>query len=214
VDDAERDSERCYRENASGAALFARLCAARNLPFVTFSSDLVFDGAQQSPYVENQDVRPLNVYGLSKARAEREVVRAHPRALIVRTSAFFGPWDEHNFVSIALRRLAGGAPFTAMDDVIVSPTYVPDLVDATLDLLIDGECGLWHLANGGSLTWLELAAQAARAARVSARTLEGCSWRELGLAAVRPVYSALTSERGLLMPTLDDALARYVAEVR
>jgi dTDP-4-dehydrorhamnose reductase len=214
VDDAELDSERCYRENSLGAALLARLCGARKIPFVTFSSDLVFDGAQQSPYVEQHAVRPLNVYGLSKARAERDVMRAHPGALVVRTSSFFGPWDQHNFVSTALRTLAGGQQFVAMDDIVVSPTYVPDLVHATLDLLIDGAHGLWHLANRGSVTWSELATQAATLARISTDKLKGRSWREFGLAAMRPSYSALTSERGLLMPELDDALARYVAAVR
>jgi dTDP-4-dehydrorhamnose reductase len=213
VDDAERDSERCYRENSFGAALLARVCADRNIPFVTFSSDLVFDGAQQSPYIEQHAVRPLNVYGLSKARAERQVMSAHPGALVVRTSSFFGPWDAHNFVSIALRTLAGGQHFVAADDLIVSPTYVPDLVNATLDLLIDGEHGIWHLANRGSVTWSQLATQAATLARISSHKLEAKSWRELGLTAKRPTYSALTSERGLLMPELDDALARYVAAV-
>jgi dTDP-4-dehydrorhamnose reductase len=161
VDDAELDSERCYRENSGGAELLASACAARALPFLTFSSDLVFDGQRQTPYVETHDVRPLNVYGLSKARAERAVMQAHAGALIVRSSSFFGPWDEHNFVTVALRTLARGDVFRAIDDIVVSPTYVPDLVNAALDLLIDGEQGLWHLVNDGSLSWAELVRRAA-----------------------------------------------------
>lgn len=213
VDDAELDSERCYLENSGGAELLASACAARGLPFVTFSSDLVFDGQRQMPYVETHDVAPLNVYGLSKARAERAVMQAHPDAMIVRTSSFFGPWDEHNVVTVALRTLARGDVFTAIDDLVVSPTYVPDLVNTTLDLLIDGERGLWHLVNDGSLSWAELVRQAARLANVSTAQLQARSWRTLGLAARRPSFSVLTSERGIIMPNLQDALARYVAAV-
>lgn len=214
VDDAEGDCERCYRENASGAAQLALACAEHNLPFATFSSDLVFDGHRDSPYVESHEAAPLNVYGLSKVRAEREVMQAHPNALVVRTSAFFGPWDEHNFVTLALRALRSNDSFNAIDDIVVSPTYVPDLVNASLDLLIDGESGLWHLANEGSASWVELARRAAQIAGVGASRLQACSWRALGLAARRPSYSALTSERGLIMPSLDDALERYVASTK
>jgi dTDP-4-dehydrorhamnose reductase len=211
VDAAERDSERCYRENSGGAELLASACAARGVPFLTFSSDLVFDGQRQTPYVETHDVRPLNVYGLSKARAERTVMQAHAGALIVRTSSFFGPWDEHNLVTVALRTLARGDVFRAIDDIVVSPTYVPDLVNAALDLLIDGEQGLWHLVNDGSLSWAELVRRAAKLAKVSTAQLQSDSWRTFDLTALRPSFSVLTSERGILMPNLQDALARYVA---
>jgi dTDP-4-dehydrorhamnose reductase len=211
VDAAELDCERCYRENSGGAELLASACAARNLPLLTFSSDLVFDGQRQTPYVETHDVRPLNIYGLSKARAERAVMQAHAGALIVRTSSFFGPWDEHNFVTVALRTLARGDVFRAIDDIVVSPTYVPDLVNAALDLLIDGELGLWHLVNDGSVSWAELVRHAAKLAKVSTVQLQSDSWRTFDLAARRPSFSVLASERGVVMPNLEDALARYVA---
>lgn len=211
VDAAESDSDRCYSENSRGPGLLAAACAARGLPFVTFSSDLVFDGERDTPYVETHAVRPLNVYGLSKARAERDVLRAHPDSLIVRTSSFFGPWDAHNFVTLALRTLSSGREFGAFDDIVVSPTYVPDLVNATLDLLIDDASGLWHLVNEGSLSWMELARRAAGLARVSAQRLVPRAHCSAGLIAARPVFSALTSERGMILPSLDHALARYVA---
>jgi dTDP-4-dehydrorhamnose reductase len=210
VDDAERDRERCFRENARGPALLAELCAERGIALATFSSDLVFDGLQGAPYVESSAPSPLNAYGESKAEAERLVLAALPSALVVRTSAFFGPWDEHNFVTLALRALAAGIPFAASDDAVVSPTYVPDLVHATLDLLIDGESGVWHLANEGSLAWAELARRAAAAAGLDPALVEGRATATLGLAARRPAYSALASERGRLMPSVENAICRYV----
>ncbi|WP_437281975.1 sugar nucleotide-binding protein [Sorangium sp. So ce375] len=212
VDEAEREPHRCERENALGPAVLAIACRRRDARLVTFSADLVFDGAQRSPYVETDPARPLNVYGRSKATAEWNVLAILPEALVVRTAAFFGPWDEASFVAAALRALGEGRSFHAADDVIVSPTYVPDLVHTTLDLLIDGERGIWHLANRDATSWAELASRSAALARVSATRLVRCPSRALGLAAPRPRYSALGSGRGLLLPSLDDALARYVAE--
>jgi dTDP-4-dehydrorhamnose reductase len=209
VDDAEREHERCRRENAIGPAVLAEACAERGISLVTFSSDLVFDGKGRRPYVESDPVGPLNVYGRTKAEAETRVLELFPSALVIRTSAFFGPWDMHNFVTIALRLLSAGEPFTAADDAVVSPTYVPDLVNASLDLLIDGERGVWHLANVGALTWLELARRAAALGGVGRGRLIGCPTAALGLAAPRPAYTALGSERGTLLPDLDDALRRY-----
>ena len=212
VDEAEAREDACRRENADALAVLASACAAHGLPLVAFSSDLVFDGAKERPYVESDRVSPLNVYGLTKAEGEKRALALHPETLVIRTSAFFGPWDEFNFVTLALGALAAGEPFAAAEDAVVSPTYVPDLVDAALDLLIDGETGVWHVANGGALTWADLAEAAAERAGVPATTLERAPTAALGLAAPRPRYSALASERGSLLPALDDALGRYVLE--
>jgi dTDP-4-dehydrorhamnose reductase len=93
---------------------------------------------------------------------------------------------------------------------VVTPTYVPDLVNVSLDLLIDRERGVWHLTNGEALTWAELARKACAVAGVDPRGLQERPARELGYVAVRPAYSALGSERGMLLPSLDDALGRCV----
>lgn len=211
VDDAERDVERCFRENAIGAGELARACARRGIALATFSSDLVFDGRAEAPYVESDSVRPLNVYGRSKADAERRVLDVHARALVVRTSAFFGPWDVHNFVAHVLRELRAGRNFTAADDLVVSPTYVPDLVNACLDLLIDGESGIWHLANDGHASWAELAQRVALRAELAPERIVACRAADLGLMAPRPRFSALTSSRATLLPSLDDAIERFFA---
>ncbi|MDQ3744853.1 MAG: SDR family oxidoreductase, partial [Acidobacteriota bacterium] len=212
VDEAEREPELCRRENADGPAVLADACAARGVALVTFSSDLVFNGSAQRPYVERDVSSPLNAYGRSKAEGEARVLAAHPSALVVRTSAFFGPEDEYNFVTVALRALAEGRRFAAARDLVVSPTYVPDLAGVCLDLLIDGERGLWHLSNQGALTWAELARRAAVLAGLDAELVEARPSSSLGLVAARPRFSALASERGLLLPPLESALRRYVCE--
>ena len=212
VDQAENEAERCYRENALGPAVLAQACRDHGVRLLTFSSDLVFDGAARTPYVESDGVRPLGVYGCSKARAESQVLAILPSALVVRTAAFFGPWDEHNFLAAALRTLAAGHRFRAAGDTVVSPTYVPDLVDASLDLLVDGERGLWHLANAGALSWADFAREGARLADLDPALVEPCGTPDLRLAARRPVYSALGTERGQLLPPLEASLDRWARE--
>lgn len=205
VADAPRESERCFRENAAGAEVLARACAKLGIPYVTFSSDLVFDGSLGRAYVESDRVSPLCVYGSSKAEAERRVMQVFPDALVVRTSAFFGPWDRYNFVHMVLRELAAGRPVEANDDILVSPTYVPDLAHAALDLLIDRVNGIWHLANQGVTSWYAFAERAAREAGMDASAIMKTHGGGRGM-------TALSSERGLILPTFTSAVERYVRE--
>lgn len=213
VDEAESDFARCYRENTTGAAILAAACAYREINLLTFSSDLVFDGNKQAAYVENDLPRPLNVYGNSKRLAERDVLKRMPNALVVRTSAFFSPWDEYNFVYYALRAGHQKQAFEAADDVLISPTYVPDLVNVSLDLLIDEERGVWHLANQGAYTWADFARQAADMAGLDTSFVQPRSMQAFGLAAARPAYSVLGSKQGNLLPPAEHRLHQCVSEV-
>ena len=209
VDDAERDCDACFGVNTIGAVTVADACQQHGIPYVTYSSDLVFDGAQATPYTERDAPRPLNIYGASKAEAERRVLETMPRALVIRTSAFFGPWDTHNFVVQTLQSIRRGQRVAAVADIVVSPTYVPDLVNATLDLLMDGETGLWHLANGGSATWFDFACEAAEACGQRTDLIDRVSAADAGWPAPRPPYSALASMRGEVMRPRDEALAAF-----
>lgn len=209
VDDAEAD-ERQWRENALGPAVLAGECAKAGVQLLTFSSDLVFGGERSRPYEEHHAASPLNAYGRAKLAAEREVLLASPQALVVRTAAFFSPWDLHNFVTQGLQRLQRDEPWEAVQDQVVSPTYVPDLVDRALDLLIDGEQGLWHLTNDGAVSWVEFACRAAEAAGLRTDRVQARPGAAIGQRAPRPGFSALRSARAQLMPSLDTAIERYV----
>jgi dTDP-4-dehydrorhamnose reductase len=124
-------------------------------------------------------------------------------ALIVRTSAFFGPWDRYNFLMNTVEHLIAGEDVFASSKTIVSPTYVPDLVHATLDLLLDEEKGIWHLTNQGSVSWHELAqAVADRASLDTGRIIVP----ETDTAS----DTSLTSGRGVLLRPLDHAIADFV----
>lgn len=213
VDEAEHEP-RQWRENVTGPAILARACARAGVRLLSFSSDLVFDGSKPSPYVESDAPHPLSAYGRSKLEAERRVLKLAPDALVIRTAAFFGPWDGYNFVARALDALRKGERWRAAIDQLLSPTYVPDLVQAALNLLIDGERGLWHLANRGVVSWAGFAQMVAEAAGLDAGLVDPVPGVMLGQIAPRPRYSALHSERGLTLARLEDAVTQYLANVQ
>lgn len=212
VDDAEKEAEQCFRENHIGPVQLSLACQKHGIRLITYSTDLVFDGAKGTPYVESDAVNPLNVYGRSKAECESYLLKNDPDALIIRTSAFFGPWDQYNFVNWVLNNLSAGIPFQVADDVHISPTYVPDLVHATLDLLVDEEKGIWHLANQGAITWAGLAYETADRFGLDPSIIHAVPLKDLSYPAMRPQYCVLGSDRGHLLPSLENALGRFFHE--
>jgi dTDP-4-dehydrorhamnose reductase len=214
VDEAEVECNNCYIANTYGPANLADLAKKYNFKLMTFSSDLVFDGAKNNLYIESDSVAPLNVYGKSKAKAEEYVLERDPSALIIRTSAFFGPWDKYNFVNNVLSSLQNQQFFKAANDVYISPTYVPDLVNVSLDLLLDNEHGIWHLANQGETTWASLALDVAKLGKVDSNLVTQVPLADFNYPAKRPQYSVLSSEKAILMPSLKDSLRRYFFETK
>lgn len=213
VDDAESDAGRCMSANRDGAVALAEACAAREVHFTSFSSDMVFDGIKGAPYVESDPLAPISVYGRSKAEAEAGIAACNRAALIVRTAAFFSPDDPHNFAFHVEQALREGRTIPMSAEHIVTATYVPDLVDAVLDLVIDGEAGLWHLTSGTSASWVDLGRAVAIAFGFDPLCVIPASPAGLGWRAARPRDASLTSDRGILLPPLERALSRHV-EVR
>jgi len=213
VDEAEGEEEACMEANSYGPAKLAAVCKKRGVRFLSYSSDLVFDGTKGAPYVESDLPNPLNTYGESKSVSEQKILEANHEAIVVRTSSFFGPWDAYNCVTNTLASLIEGKTVVAADNVYVSPTYVPDLVHASLDLLLDGEQGICHLSNQGVVSWAELAQMVAHLSGCDASLVKGKPLHALRLKARRPLYSGLESEKGFLLPKLEDALQRYLDAV-
>ena len=195
--------DECFKANATGPELLATACKLQGIPLVTFSSDLVFDGKLGRSYVEPDTPAPACEYGRSKAEAEARLMSVDADALIIRTSAFFGPWDRHNFLFNTIEQLKRGEDVFASEKTIVSPTYVPDLVHAALDLLLDEETGIWHLTNQGAVSWNELARAVADRAKL-----------DLGRIIVPDndvrADTSLTSKRGVLLRPLDMAIEDFV----
>ncbi len=210
VNGAQRDPARSDKDNRQGAVTLARACAVRGLPFVTLSSAHVFDGGKHGAYVESDPLAPLNVYGCSQAAAEAQIRALCPDALVVRAGLCFGPWDDANFLTRALRQLACDQTVFAAADTAFAPAYIPDLVHACLDLLIDGERGVWHLAHPARVSEAELLRMAADAAGLNSALVQGVSLRSLRHAAPRARLCTLSTERGQLMPSLQTALECYL----
>lgn len=212
VDEAEINCTECIAANTTGPGLLATACTQYGIQLLTFSSDLVFDGTKTSPYDENDPVNPLNIYGASKVDGESRVQSAHPGSLIIRSSAFFGPWDRYNFVYAILQSLKNNETVHVAGDVMISPTYVPDLVNMAMDLFIDEEQGIWHISNKGMLSWADFAQEIAERGGYSINKLSRKPLAEMGWKAKRPLYSVLESKKGIELPALEHALGRYFEE--
>ena len=210
VDEAESNPTDCYKANFSGVAHLSVLCKKYKIKLVTFSSDLVFNGENNGAYNEDDKPGPLNNYGSSKLLAEKIALQAGFRSLIIRTSAFFGPWDQYNFATNLLLTLESGKKIIVPNDNRVSPTYVPHLVHATLDLLLDDATGIWHLANKGDLTWYQFAKMIALKANYQGDLIE--PGYNMVTAAIRPRNSVLSSIKYNLMPPLEKAVSEYLTQ--
>jgi dTDP-4-dehydrorhamnose reductase len=212
VDDAETEREGCIRDNTKGAQNLAIACNKYGVQLISFSSDLVFDGKKPTAYVESDLPNPLNVYGHSKAQSEILVQKECPSSLIIRTSAFFSPWDEYNFVHYVRKALSNYETITVAKDVYISPTYVPHLVNTSLDILIDKENGIWHLANKGVVSWAEFAFLVADKFDLTKSLINAVGVDTMNYIAKRPFNSVLGSERGYLLPSFQSAMDEYLQQ--
>jgi dTDP-4-dehydrorhamnose reductase len=185
-------------ESEPGTAEDVNVVGTRNVvaggaPVVYFSSDYVFEGTKDDPYVESDEPNPRSVYGRTKLAGEREV----REGWIVRSSWLFG-WTSHNFVRTMLRLGAEREEVAVVDDQHGCPTYVGHLAEATRELL-DLPQGLYHMAGGGDCTWADFAEAIFEEAQLDCR-VRRITTAEFGAAAPRPACSILRSERGA--PTL------------
>ena len=181
----------------------AALCAERHLPFMTYSSHRVFGGRAGRFYRESEPVSPVDLRGRKEALKEEALAQICPRVLIIRTGALFGP-SYKAFPEFQAPQMSAQSNFPQFAaSARVSPTYIPDLAHASLDLLIDDETGIWHLANIGEMTW-----------EAFARAIDIHSADIFGEEQAAATSTALESERGSIMPTVESALERFRGERR
>jgi dTDP-4-dehydrorhamnose reductase len=209
VDECEDFPAACLRVNGWASALLARACDRLGIASLVLSSDQVFDGRRRIPYAEGDATAPLNALGRSKVQLEQLVARAAPSTLVVRTAAIFGVECGSDSLAATLRRLRAGRAVSAAVDEVASPSYAPDVVDAALDLLIDGESGVWHLVNAGAASMFDLAHRATELVGLDPALVRPVPGSTLGRLARRPAFTAMTSARGQLLPTLEDAIERF-----
>jgi dTDP-4-dehydrorhamnose reductase len=208
VDGAEADPQGAAAVNVGGTANAAALGA----PLVTFSTDYVFDGRKQAPYVESDGPSPLSVYGRTKLHAE---AAAGVDAWVVRTSWLFGA-TGHNFVRTMLRLGAERDEVAVVADQRGCPTYAAHLA-AAVRTLVDEDLprGVWHLSATGDCTWADFAEAIFEEARLDTR-VRRIATAELGRPAPRPAHAILRSERpgAPVLPHWRDGLRECLAELR
>ena len=212
VDGAEEREELATAVNGPGAGNVARAAFAAGAACVHVSSDYVFDGTKDAPYVESDPPAPLSAYGRSKLAGEREVAAAGGQYAIVRSSWLFGAGGR-NFVETMLARGAADGHVRVVADQIGSPTYTGHLAPALVALAAGRATGTFHVAGAGATSWHGFAAEIFRAAGVDCR-VEAIATAEYPRPAPRPAYSVLATERrdAPRLAPWQEGLADYLAE--
>ena len=202
VDRAEGDVVAAWQVNALAPAALAAATRAADIPLIHVSTDYVFDGAKTAPYVEEDPVAPLGVYGASKEAGEQAVRTANPRHIILRTAWVVSP-DGANFIKTMLRLGAERPTLRVVADQQGCPTSAADIADAILAIVArlaqsDAPVGTYHFVNGGEATWHGLAQAVFARAEAHGRTIptvEPIATADYPTPARRPANSRLATDR-------------------
>lgn len=194
VDKAEEESNEAHLLNTTLPVMMARIAKNRNIVFVQYSTDFVFDGTKDHPYVEEDETNPISEYGKTKLAGEAEIFKLdYDKIFIIRTAWLFGPHKE-NFVHKILNIAKDKDHLTVVHDQNGSPTYTPDLALHTVQLLVNGSYGLYHIVNSGKASWCELADEAVNCAGLDCR-VEPVPSSAYPAIAQRPSYSVLSTQK-------------------
>ena len=222
VDRCEKEPDEAFRLNSEAVATIADACTRKKARCVHISTDYVFDGEKREPYTEDDDARPISVYGESKLGGERCLHAVSDSHLAVRVSWVFGP-DRPSFIDQILQRALEHETVEAIGDKVAVPTYTLDAA-RLLRPLLDGAPaigGVMHLCNTGSCTWQEYGQHALDCALAAGVPLKGRTVGALKMAdlkafiARRPVYTAMSTARlqrttGLTPRPWQDAVEEYI----
>lgn len=211
VDACETDADTAFRGNAIGVQNLALAARASGAMLLHVSTDYVFDGEKGTAYDELDTPNPRSVYARSKLAGER-FAQQHPEHFLVRTGFVYGGGTD--FLSGATARLEAGESVGGLADRIGSPTYVRDLADRLVPLVLSERFGTYHLAGAEATTWFRVLGRVKEIARFSGTVTEQTA-EELALPAPRPRNSSMVSlfaeAAGIpAMPPLDDALKEFL----
>ena len=214
VDRAEDEVEVALNANAFGVKVLARAAQETGAALVHYSTDFVFDGHTDRPYVEEDRPNPESVYGQSKLVGEWFALEA-PRGFVLRVESLFGGVNAKSSIDKIAQAIAEGREAKVFRDRIVSPSFVTDVADATIALVDHGEPGLYHCVGTGHASWYDVGLEIARVmGKEREARLQPVSVADVSLRARRPQFAALDNRklsRVVPVPTWQDALRRYLA---
>ncbi len=217
LDTCEADPAQAFLVNVHGTRHVVDVARELGAAVAYISTDAVFDGKKQTPYLESDPAMPPTVYGRTKLRAE-QMVRALPRHWVFRVSVLFGP-GKTNFIEKGLRRIAAGESYLVAADQVGSATYTLDAARKILEVVEAAHYGLYHLCNSGACSRLDLARCAAEMAGLDPDRVIGVPSEQMGRLALRLKYAVMEMDalkRGgfsLPRPWLQ-ALEEYVQGLR
>ena len=163
VDKAESERDLAFAINARGAGAVATAAERLGVPVIHISTDYVFDGSKQAPYVESDAPNPVSVYGASKLAGEEAVLAASPNSVILRTAWVYSPFNS-NFVKTMLRLASDRDEVGVVADQRGNPTSALDIAEAIIAVAnnlvaSDGRDlrGVFHMTGQGEGTWADFA---------------------------------------------------------
>ena len=214
VDKAESEQELATLINSTAVATLAGIAKNKGIPFITYSTDYVFNGQATQPYTTEEPLDPINFYGKTKADGEVLAIAANPNTIIIRTSWVFSS-HGNNFVKTMLRLMKDRESINVVADQKGRPTYARDLAVATMDMVLAIEKGqpikgVFHYANKGVTTWYAFAEKIKQHAGLTCK-INPITTSEFPTPAKRPGYSVLDTARienelGMHIPNWENAL--------
>ena len=198
VDKSETEKELSYTVNATAVQALASICKNLAIPFITYSTDYVFDGEATQPYTISTKVDPVNFYGSTKAAGEKMAMEANEDTIIIRTSWVFSS-HGNNFVKTMMRLMKERAQLNIVADQKGRPTYAKDLAIATMQMIEAMNAGksikgVYHFANQGETTWYDFAAKIKAIAGLTCE-VQPIETKDFPTPAKRPAYSVLDTSK-------------------
>jgi len=198
VDKAEDEKELAHTINAIAVKELAKIAKERAIPFITYSTDYVFNGNANSPYLTDTPLDPVNYYGATKAEGEQLALAENPETIIIRTSWVFSS-HGNNFVKTMMRLMKDRDSLNIVGDQKGRPTYAKDLALATIKIIAlinSGKhmSGIYHFANTGETTWFAFAEKIKSFANIEC-DLKAISTSQYPTPAKRPAYSVLDTKK-------------------
>ncbi len=219
----EKEKEKAFSVNSQGAQNLANISNDMNAALIHFSTDYVFDGQKEAPYIETDAPNPLNVYAKSKLEGENRIREIAEKYYILRVAGLYGKYPSrvkgYNFVELMLKLAKERDEIRVVDDEFTTPTYTKEIAEQ-VKVIMEKEppYDIYHATAEGECSWYEFAKAIFEIAGVRTN-LKKAAPGEFATEVNRPKYSVLENfnlkeERLNIFKHWEDELKDYLREVK